>query len=143
MTRDLYQDSYDIQFSADMKFESEAAKRASADDVLGMLTKGIPPELATTIFKPQMYAAAARNCLKARGQFDMLQYVKTDEEIDAKLNAPPPGAPPGPPMPGQKPSGPVPPSVPSGTTNAAPGAQGPNSHLPHMLPVEAAPAQVR
>jgi hypothetical protein len=143
VTRDLYQDSYDIQFSADMKFESEAAKRASADDVLGMLTKGIPPELATTIFKPQMYAAAARNCLKARGQFEMIQYVKTDEEIDAKLNAPPPGAPPGPPMPGQKPSGPVPPSVPSGTTNAAPGAQGPNSHLPHMLPVEAAPAQVR
>lgn len=147
LTRDLYQDSYDIQFTADMKFSSQAAKVAAWDDVLGMLTKGLPPQVAGIVAKPELFAAVVRGCIKARGFYDLLQYVKSDQEIAMAMQAPPgmpPGGPPGPPgAPHPGPGGPPAPSVPTGRPNMAPGAQPPQTKQPHMVPIAAAPPQVR
>jgi hypothetical protein len=139
--RELYRDDYHILFTADLRFTSQAQRIAEKDDILGMLTKGIPPQLASIIFKPQMFAAVARECLTVRSAQNLLQYVLTDEEIAQKLAAPPPM--PGGPQPGQPagPGGPVPTAIPTGQTNKAPGAQPPQTRVQQGVPVEAAPSK--
>jgi hypothetical protein len=159
VSRDLYRDRYEVQFTADMRFASRASKMAEADDALGMATKGIPGPLLQIIAKPQFIAALVRNCLKARGLYDLLRYIKSDEEIEqdiqrqammaqqqAMMGVPPgtprpPGQPPGPPKPGQPPSGPKPPAqspaAPTGMPNRTPGAN-PPIQLPRSSPVAAA-----
>ena len=140
--RDMYKDSYDILFSADLSFSSRAAKIAEKDDALGMVTKGIPPQIAQLIFPPTMFSAMARECFKARGMYDLAAMVLSDEEIMAKVQAAqqppgmPPGASPGPPgQPGQPPH----PSVPTGHPTNTPGAQPPQTKLPIGMPTQAAP----
>ena len=138
--RDLYHDDYEVNFSADLSFSSRAAKIAESDDILGMLTKGVPPKLASLILDPKMFSAAVRNCLKARGMYEMLALMPTDEQIDAKvqaMSAPPPGAPGAPPMPGQMPA----PNVPTGQPNNAPGTVPPQTGQPVGVPTEAAPGR--
>lgn len=142
--REMYRDDYYILFTADLRFVSQAQRIAEKDDILGMLTKGIPPQIASIIFKPQMFAAVVRDCLTVRAAQNLLQYVLTDEEIAAKLAAPPPmpGGPPG--MPGAPPpgsGGPVPPSIPTGQTTKAPGAQPPQTRVQQGVPAEAAPSK--
>lgn len=152
VSRDLYRDRYEVQFTADMRFASRASKMAEADDALGMATKGIPGPLLQIIAKPQFIAALVRNCLKARGLYDLLRYIKSDEEIEqdiqrqammaqqqAMMGAPPgaprPGGPPG------QPSGPKPPAqspaAPTGMPNRTPGAN-PPIQLPRSSPVASA-----
>jgi len=143
--RAMYQDDYQIAFTADLRFASKAQRIAEADDVLGMLTKGIPPQIASIIFQgPQIFAAAVRKCLQARQQYDMLPLVSDDQAIQAKLQqqamaaqaaAMPPGMPPG------QGGGPPPPSVPTGMPNQAPGAQIPQSAVQHGVPAESAPSK--
>jgi hypothetical protein len=143
--RDLYKDDFTIIFSADLSFKSRVANIAEKDDVLAMLTKGIPPQIAPMIFKLQIYAEAARNCLRARGEYAMAKMVLTNEEIEAKIAqqqaAPPPGA--QPPHPGGPPpnGAPHPPSVPNGQPTTAPGAQPPQHTIPPGTPAQAAQNQ--
>jgi hypothetical protein len=150
VTRDLYKNGYDITFSADLSFSSRAAKVAEADDALGMVTKGIPPQVATMIFPPTIFAACARQAFKARGMYDLASMVLSDQEIMAKQaqaqggppGAPggggPPGAPPGaPPQPGKPPA----PSVPTGQPHNVPGGQPPQTKLQVGVPTQAAPGK--
>jgi hypothetical protein len=138
VTRELYRDSYDITFSADLSFSSRAAKVAEADDALGMVTKGIPPELTKMIFPPTIFATIARNCFKARGMYDLAGMVLTDEQIMQNLQKqamqPTQGGPPGP-------GGPQPhPSVPTGQPTNTPGVRPPQK--PEVgVPSQAAPGQ--
>jgi hypothetical protein len=148
VTRDMYKDKYDILFSADMSFSSRAAKIAEKDDALGMVTKGIPPQIAQLIFPPTIYAAIARACFKARGMYDLAAMVIPDDQIMAKVSAPPPGMPgatPGAPSPGGPPLGPpgAPqhPSVPTGQATNTPGGHPPQTKLPAGMPAQAAPSQ--
>jgi hypothetical protein len=142
ISRDMYRGGFGIIFSADLSFSSRAARIAEADDALGMVTKGIPPQLMTLVCKPQMMAALARNCLKARGLNDLVGLVYTDQEIEDKINAqaaaPPPGTPPaqgGPPgVPPQMPH----PSAPTGQPTATPGTVPPQSRPPVGTPSAAA-----
>ena len=144
VSRDLYRDGYDIIFSADLSFDSRAAKKADADDALGMVTKGIPPQIASMIFPPTMFAALARNCFNARGLYELSAMVLSDQEILAKTQAPPPGAGPGgPPQPGKPgappPGGPQPhPSAPTGAPTNTPGVRPPQKP-PVGVPTQAAP----
>ncbi len=150
VTRDLYKNGYDITFSADLSFSSRAAKVAEADDALGMVTKGIPPQVATMIFPPTIFAACARQAFKARGMYDLASMVLSDQEIMAKQaqaqggppGAPggggPPGAPPGaPPQPGKPPA----PAVPTGQPHNVPGGQPPQTKLQVGVPTQAAPGK--
>lgn len=145
--RELYQDSYEVQFTADLRFASHAAKIAEADDVLGMFTKGIPGELAPQIVDLKMFAAVVRNCLKARGQYDLLKYVKTDEQIDAetqqKQMAAQQAAMMQQQMQGGQPGGGPTPSVPTGTPNRVPGGQAPGQQMPRGTPEASAPRPVQ
>jgi hypothetical protein len=162
VTRDLYKDDYAVCFSADLRFASKAQRIAEADDVLGMLTKGIPPQLFTQVFdSPKVVANAVRKCLQARDMFDLVPYVMDDQAIDQKtqqqaMAAQQPamagGMPGGPPMgpggpgkppggPGKPPGGPQPPAIPTGRPTTAPGAQAPMNHSQQGVPAEAAPSQ--
>lgn len=154
VSRDLYRDDYTIMFTADLRFASKAQRIAEQDDVLGMLTKGIPPQIASIIFDgPQIFAEAVRQCLEARGQYGLVKYVLGDAAIAQKIQQqqvqaqgpmPPQGGPPagGPHPPGMpQPGHPMAPSVPSGQPNTAPGAQPPPKRIPVGVPVEAAPGQ--
>lgn len=123
--RSLYQDSFDVIFSADLSFASRQAKISERDDALGLLTKGVPPQIASLIFKPEIFAAAARECLKARGLFELSSYVMSDDEIAQKVaqqSAMPPGMPPGagPQQPSGGPTMP-PPKVQTGQKQVVPG----------------------
>lgn len=148
VTRDLYRDDYAITFTADLRFASKAQRIAETDDVLGMLTKGIPPQLFSMVFDgPQVIAAAVRKCLAARDQNDLVPYVLDDQSIAMKLQQQQaaaaqamPGQPPGA-IPIQANPGPQPPSVPSGHRTTAPGAQPPQNHPQQGAPAEAAPSQ--
>jgi len=149
VTRDLYKDDYAISFTADLRFASKAQRIAEADDVLGMLTKGIPPELFTQVFLgPQVIANAVRKCLQARDMFDLVPYVMDDKAIEMQIQqkamasqqqAMMGGMPGGPPPGG--PGGPQPPTIPSGKPTTAPGAQPPQNHSQQGVPAEAAPSQ--
>jgi hypothetical protein len=141
--RELYRGGFSIIFSADLSFTSRAARIAEADDALGMVTKGIPPQLASMILKPQMFAALAINCLKARGLNELVALVNTEQEIETKMQSSPtmptPGGPPGVP-PGQPPQMPHP-AVPTGQPTATPGTVKPQSRIPVATPTEAAPSK--
>lgn len=144
--RSMYKDDYAITFTADLRFASKAQRIAEADDVLGMLTKGIPPELFTQVFPgPQVIAAAVRKCLSARDQYDLVPYVMDDRAIAMRMQQQAmaaqqaqmmagPGGPPGV-------GGPQPPAIPSGKPTTAPGAQPPQNHSQQGVPAEAAPSQ--
>jgi len=149
--RDMYRDDYDVAFSADMRFISRAAEIGESDDILGMLVKGFPAEIAGLIFKPQIFSEAARMCLKARGASSLLVYVRSDAEVDQEvmrrqqaqqqqIPPPPPNStnkkPGPPPMPR-----PIPPSIPTGAPNATPGMQPPQTQRPVGTPEEAAPGR--
>ena len=134
VTRDMYRDSYDIIFSADLSFASRATKVAEADDAMGLLLKGLPPPLLTLVVKPEGIAAAVRKCLQTRGLYDLAAYVNSDQEVAAKIAQQmqqaamqPPGAPPGGPAPAPHP-GPPAPAIPDGQPQHTPGAgQSPDS----------------
>jgi len=137
VTRELYRDSYDVVFSADLSFASRATKVSEADDAMGLLMKGVPPQLLTLVMRPEGVGAALRKCLQARDMFDLASYMLTDDEIGQRMmaqqQASQAGAPPGAP----------PPSVPNGQ---APGpAQGapPQPHIARGTPAEAAPGGVQ
>ena len=146
--RDLYKDDLDLTFSADLTFTSRAAKIAEKDDLLGMVTKGIPPQLASMIFGPQLaviVGAIVRDCLVARGAGDIAALMPSAQQIQQAQSAAqqqaqmrPPGAPGAPP-----PGGPAPhPSVPTGQPTNTPGAQPQRTQIPPSVAREAAPAPV-
>ena len=144
--REMYRGGFGIVFSADLSFSSKASRIAESDDALGMATKGIPAPLLSLVAKPTFIAQLVRNCLKARGLNEMLAYINTDDEIDAKIaqqsampptGSTPPGGPPHPGMPPQMPH----PSAPTGKPTATPGAVPPQSRLPVGTPAAAAPSQ--
>jgi hypothetical protein len=144
--REMYEETFDVTFIADVRFASKAQKIAEWDDVLGMLTKGIPPQLAPMILKPQIFAEVVRGGLKVRGFHSLTQYVNTDEEIEQKLAQPP--MPPGMPGPGGptgappvQPGGAPPPSIPTGAPNMAPGEGGGRTRPPEGSPVESGAGQ--
>lgn len=119
VSRELYRDTYDILFSADLSFASRATKVAECDDAMGLLVKGFPPQLLPQVFKLEGVGLALRKCLQARGMHDLAAYVMSNKEIGQAImqqqlaaQATPPGAPkpPGPP-------GMPPPSIPSGQPN--------------------------
>jgi hypothetical protein len=141
--REMYRGDYHIQFTADMRFASKAQKTAERDDALGMLTKGIPPELLQMIAKPQIIAEAVRGCLKARGMYDLLQHMNSDEEISQAMQAKAAaaqqqsammgGAPGGPGAPGA-------PSIPTGQASQVPGEKAPEK-IPTGVSAEGAPGK--
>ena len=132
LSRDLYLDDYEIEFSADTRFASKAQRISEADDVLNLAAKALPPPIMTMVFKPEFFREAVARCLKARGMYDMLPYLFTAQETNAKAMAPPPGPPGagGPGGPGGLPA-PGQPGIPG------PGGQSP----PNSVPVEAKPSQ--
>jgi hypothetical protein len=144
--RDMYKNNYAVSFTSDLSFSSRASKTAEADDVLGMLTKGVPPQLATMSLQAPIYAEAIKRCLMARGMNELVQYVKSDEEIMAAIQqqqaqVPPPGASGA--QQGANPQMP-PPAVPTGQPNSAPGSTPPQFHRGQGVPTQAAqPAQQR
>jgi hypothetical protein len=144
VSRELYRDEYATQFTSDLRFASKAQRIAEADDVLGMLTQGIPPEIAPKIMKLQAMAEAVRSCLRARGVQDMLSYVFTDEQIDQALQeerdaAAKKAAMMAPPGPGGTPGMPAP-SIPTGSPDQTPGVK-PPSGVPDGSSAEGAPGQ--
>jgi hypothetical protein len=142
--RSMFFDRFDVVFTADVRFASRAQKIAEADDTLALLTRGLPPELVKLVVKPQIFAAATRQCLKARGEDDLLGYINTDEEVQQMISAPqmpiPGGMPPGEGAasgPGAMP----PPSAPDGQSGASPGENSGASHPPAESPVESGAPQ--
>lgn len=118
VSRDLYRRNYDVSFTADVRFSSQAQKIAEADEVLAMI-------MQTPLVQNQalLYAAIA-NCLRARGKQEMIPLLgKPPPVMPTPLGLPPPAPPPGPPGPGGAP----PAAGPSPTTPPPPGApiQGP------------------
>jgi len=137
--RDLYRDDYQVRFTADLSFTSRAAKVAEADDALGLLMKGVPPQLAGLIFKPQIFPAAVRRCFQARGLHDLERLVNSDKEVQQRVmeqQMVPPGGP-GMPPPGGP--GMPPPTIPTGQPMNTPGTVGPQTQLPIASPSEATP----
>lgn len=155
ITRDIYRESYFFNVASDLRFSSRASEIAETDDVLGMLTKGVPPQIASLVLKPEIFAWAIRNCLRARGLPDGVLLVLTDQEIQQKLaeqaqqaaaqqaamaGAPPPGLPPGRPGPAPQPAMP-PKAIPTGQPNATPGGQPPQPQRQQGVPTQAHPQQ--
>ena len=145
VTRDLYKDDYAITFSADLRFASKAQRIAEKDDILGMLTKGLPPQLFSMVFAdPAIIGAAVRGCLQARDAYDLIPYVLDDQAIALKVQKQQQAAmasqmPPGGPAPSH--GAPTPPAVPSGQPTTAPGAQPQLNHSQQGVPAESAPSQ--
>jgi len=150
--RDMYKDDLDITFTADLTFTSRAAKVAEKDDILGMMTKGIPPQLSQIILGPQLgpvYAAIMRDCLVVRGAHEIAAMIPGEAEIAQRMMAQQQaqamaaaagGAPGGPPA---GPGGPAPhPTIPTGQPTGTPGAAPPRTHVPAGVPPQAAPAAV-
>jgi len=136
VSRELYKDDFVMAWGADLTFTSRSTRVAEADDVLTMLMKGIPPEIAKVIFQGGPFlivAAAVRQCLKARGMYDLASLVLTDQQIQqmvqqlqqqaqqqAMMGMPQPGQP----SPGQaaRPGAPSP-KIPTGQPPTAPGVR--------------------
>ena len=140
VSRDLYRDGYDVIFAADLSFASRATKVSEADDCIGLLLKGIPPQLLPMIFEVQGVAHALSKCFEARGMHDMAAYVLSDQQVAMRMAqqqaAPPPGPGGGPPKPGAPPQ----PSVPTGQPAHPPGSP-PEHQIPVGTPAQAAQEQ--
>lgn len=131
--RELYRDSYDIIFSADLSFASRASKVAESDDALGLLLKALPPQILTLVMKPEGVVAVVRKCLQARGMNDIAAYLNNNQELAMKMAQGMAGGP----QPGGQPGMP-PPAIPNGQPQLPPG--GPPQHrIPEGTPPAAAP----
>jgi len=107
--RALYQEDFDIAFTADTRFGGREKKISEASQTLMMVTS-LPPELASMIFPPSFIYEAVVRVLKAQGAHDMIRYMGPRPPTPTAMPAPPqpPGMPPGPP--GAGPPGPSPPN---------------------------------
>jgi hypothetical protein len=136
VSRELYRDSYEVIFAADLSFASRATKVSEADDAMGLILKGIPPKLLPMVFELQGVARALAKCFHARGMHDMAAYVLGDNEVAMRLAKaqmePPPGGP--------QPGGPNAPSIPNGQTARPPGAP-PQHQIPVGTPAAGAQEQ--
>ena len=81
LSRDLYRDDYEIEFTADTRFSSKVERIAEADQLLGLASKALPPPIAAMIFPPEFFREAVARALKARGLHDMVSYLRTPEQI--------------------------------------------------------------
>jgi len=93
LTRSMYDEDFEIVFTADTRFASKAQRISEADEVLGMTT-ALPPEMGSLIFTPAFVTAAVAKALKARGQHDMVKYLpKPPPDAMWPMLAPPPPPP--------------------------------------------------
>lgn len=129
--RALYDDSFDIVFSADTRFAGREQKISEADQILGM-PMAVPPPLAPSLFPMSFMYEALVGCLKARGRHDLIQYLgpRPPTPMPQPPGMPgmppgPPGMPPGPPGASPQggppaPGGPPPPAAPPPPPGAPP-----------------------
>lgn len=104
VTRALYLDDMEVAFTADTRFSSRAERIAEADQVITLAAQAVPPPLLPMVFKPIFFREAVARALAARGLQEMVQFLKTPEEMAAEEQrqqmmaqmqaqmAPPPGA---------------------------------------------------
>lgn len=98
--RHLYERSYRVQITSDLKFSSEAQRIAEADELV-QLPQAVPPLQANLAFQYE----AVKKALVARGRHDMVQVLGAPPPPSPMFGMPPPpppgmmppGAPPGPP----------------------------------------------
>lgn len=128
ITRDMYLRNYEVSFTADVRFTSQAQKIAEADEILAMVNQVFPPIPPGAPIPDPMAAlryAAVSQAFRARGMQDLIPLLGPPP--DAPMvpmgtpmlppppppgMGPPPGAPPGPPGPGGPQPGPPPPAGP-------------------------------
>lgn len=116
--RQLYQRDYKVNFTADVRFSSQAQKVQEADEIVGMVNS-LPPLQSN----PAFVYEAIKQALVARGKKDLVPYLgppPPPPQVPFGTPPPPPpgmmpGAPGGPPqeaIPGAGTEGPPPPSNP-------------------------------
>lgn len=120
--RELYQRGYKIEINADMNFSGKAERIAEADQTAQMATQAFPPNQGNIAFLQK----ALTNCLAARSQRELIQYLGPPLPPPQTPFGLPPPAPPGmaPPPPPPGPGGGQPPSHGHGNapgTGAGPG----------------------
>jgi hypothetical protein len=128
ITRDMYLRNYEVSFTADVRFTSQAQKIAEADEILAMVNQVFPPPPPGAPFPDTMAAlryAAVMKAFRARGMQDLIPLLGPPPPVPEMPMGtpmlppppppgmgPPPGAPPGPPGPGGPQPGPPPPAGP-------------------------------
>jgi hypothetical protein len=110
LTRSLYDEDFEIIFTADTRFASKAQRVSEADEILSMIGQALPPPIAQLMFNPEFVYNALVKSLKARGAHEMIRYIPKPPPGASwpGQGPPPPGGPPGPdgPPPGGPPPGP-------------------------------------
>ena len=87
LSRKIYRDDFDIAFSADTRFASRSERVTESDQLLGLASQSMPKEVASMVFTPEFFRQAALKSLKARGMYDMLQYISTKESMDQQIQS--------------------------------------------------------
>lgn len=101
LTRDMYRRNYDVSFTADVRFTSQAQKIAEADEILAMVNSVFPP-IPPGVPMPDPMAAlryqAVAKALRARGATEMIPLLGPPPPLpEAPMGTPvmPPPPPPG------------------------------------------------
>lgn len=101
ISRDMYRRNYDVSFTADVRFTSQAQKIAEADEVLAMVNQVFPPPPIESGLPDPMAAiryAAVAEVLRARGKQDLIPLLGPAPQMPpVPMGTPivPPPAPPG------------------------------------------------
>lgn len=112
ITRDMYRRRYDVTFTADVRFTSQAQKIAEADEMLAMVNQVFPPFPPNAPVPDPMAAlryAVTADVMRARGKSDLIPLLGPTPTAPAMpIGTPvmPPPPPPG--MAGPAPGGPPP-----------------------------------
>ncbi len=123
ISRDMYRRSYNVTFTADVRFTSQAQRISEADEIVGMIGQ-IPPLQNNPAFT---YAAVTES-LRARGKQNLIPLLGPPPPAPTTPFGSPPPPPPGMPVPGGPPPGAVGPG--GGPTGPAPGAGPPPPGVP-------------
>lgn len=121
ISREMYRRNFDVTFTADVRFTSQAQKIAEADEILAMINQVFPPPAPDAPIPDPMAAvryAATADAMRARGKQDMIPLLgpmPPAPQVPIGTPPPPPPMPPGmamgpdgPPGIGPMPGGPSP-----------------------------------
>jgi hypothetical protein len=88
ISRHMYEEDFDIVFTADTRFTSKTERISQADQVLAMV-QAVPPPVAAQIFPLSFFYEAVVRSLKARGMHSMVQYLGPRPPTPTQLSGPP------------------------------------------------------